>query len=476
MPLSSPASARDDSSNKQTEAEGVAAARRRLLTPSELRFMWHQRAAAVFNSLAGQTYYAAQVDHFLLAAGRDTRALAVHSGTVRSCVALVGGLLGPSLGSASDTFGRRPLLVLWNLSWLLRPLAFMVNGTLRGRLITEICCAVLGAGGGAAQQAAFADFFGQRPELSAALQAKVAMWSQLTNLLSASVGRYIAVRWGLRSTFVASAIFASISLGIVSLNPETMDPRERRPMPKFWKGLKQANPVTNIWLLFSHGKQLRNLGFSTLFFSLAGSCNANQDSYRLGALQWSPLDIARYLQFTPPMHGLLQGHAIEPMMGWLGTRRAGEIATLVCALGYVLWGTAWRVPGSFYRAMFYGASQVLLVNTWVMMSDLSTQTRLMRIGMAGTKIGKGELSAALAGLRLVVGVATPPLIGHLYSYFTSPGRPFVVGASGVYYCGSLLFLASYMVMRTVREAPPHQELLDTIVDGASRAHEPKTEQ
>jgi hypothetical protein len=134
------------------------------------------------------------------------------------------------------------------------------------------------------------------------------------------------------------------------------------------------------------------------------------------------------------------------------------------------------VPGSFYRAMFYGASQVLLVNTWVMMSDLSTQTRLMRIGMAGTKIGKGELSAALAGLRLVVGVATPPLIGHLYSYFTSPGRPFVVGASGVYYCGSLLFLASYMVMRTVREAPPHQELLDTIVDGASRAHEPKTEQ
>jgi MFS family permease len=281
-----------------------------VLTRRERRFMWHQRAAAVFDSLAGQTYYAAQVDHFLLAAGGDIRALAVHSGTVRSCVALVSGLLGPTTGSASDTFGRRPMLILWNASWLLRPLALMASGTLRGRLITEVCVAVLGSGGGSARQAAFADMFGNRPELSAALQAKVAMWGQVTNLVSASVGRFIALRWGLRSTFVASAAFASISMAIVVTNPETLDPTERRPLPSIWQGLRRANPLSNIWLLFSHGHKLQRLSLATLFFSLAGGCNASQDSYRLGALQWSPLDIATYLQFTPPLHGILQGHAI----------------------------------------------------------------------------------------------------------------------------------------------------------------------
>ena len=414
--------------------------------------MWHQRTAAVFDSLAGQTYYAAQVEHFLLAAGGDTRALAVHSGTVRSCVALVGGLLGPSLGSASDTVGRRPLLALWNFSWLLRPLALMASGTLRGRLVTEVCCAVLGSGGGAARQAAFADMFGKRPELNAVLQSKVAMWQQVTNLLSASVGRFIALRWGLRSTFVASAIFATISLLIVTTNLETMDPTERRPMPSLWQGLGRANPLSNIWLLFSHGRKLQRLAWTTLFFSLAGGCNASQDSYRLGALQWSPLDIATYLQFTPPLHGLLQGHAIAPVMARFGTRRAGEIATLVSALGYVCWGSAWRVPGRWNRAVFYGVSQVLLVNTWMMMADLSTSTRIFED--IPDCIGKGELSAALAGLQMIVGVVTPPIVGRLYSFFTQGSRPTMgVGASGVYYLGSLMFMCSFSILCTVQREP-----------------------
>jgi hypothetical protein len=86
------------------------------LSPRERRFMLHQRVAAVANSLAGMSYYAAQMDHYLRCAGGDTSRLAIHSGSVRSLQALIAGCLGPALGLLSDTVGRRPLLVLWNIS------------------------------------------------------------------------------------------------------------------------------------------------------------------------------------------------------------------------------------------------------------------------------------------------------------------------------------------------------------------------
>jgi hypothetical protein len=33
--------------------------------------------------------------------------------------------------------------------------------------------------------------------------------------------------------------------------------------------------------------------------------NCIQDAYRIRAMAWSPQDVARYLQCTPPLHGLL---------------------------------------------------------------------------------------------------------------------------------------------------------------------------
>lgn len=55
----------------------------------------------------------------------------------------------------------------------------MGTSTLRGRLIADVGCAALGAGGGAANAAAYADLFGERPGTNTAMQSKVAMWQQV---------------------------------------------------------------------------------------------------------------------------------------------------------------------------------------------------------------------------------------------------------------------------------------------------------
>jgi hypothetical protein len=208
------------------------------LSPREERFMLHQRVAAVANSLAGMSYYAAQMDHYLRCAGGDTSRMAIHSGTVRSLQALISGCLGPALGSLSDTVGRRPLIGLWTFSvwtarardlsgkswrpsyrmfavpfgqialnqgcpagqWLLRPLALMSTATLRGRLIAEVGCAALGAGGPAASSAAYADLFGDRPGTNTAMHSKVAMWQQVgRRRATASFLAIVPMRPGLSS-------------------------------------------------------------------------------------------------------------------------------------------------------------------------------------------------------------------------------------------------------------------------------------
>ena len=93
------------------------------------------------------------------------------------------------------------------------------------------------------------------------------------------------------------------------------------------------------------------------------------------------------------------------------------------------------------------------------MSELSTSARLMKTGIDQTPHGKGELSAALSGLNLLVSVTLPPLAGRLYAWFTQPGGPALlpavlrgVGPTGSYLVSSVLCVVSWATLRSVREA------------------------
>ena len=67
--------------------------------------------------------------------------------------------------------------------------------------------------------------------------------------------------------------------------------------------------------------------------------------------------------------------------------------------------------------------------------------------------GKGELSAAIGGLRFIPGVLMPPLIGRMYAWFTQPGGPPSlgpvrgVGPTGCYAVASLCLLSAGLLLR-----------------------------
>ena len=200
---------------------------------------------------------------------------------------------------------------------------------------------------------------------------------------------------------------------------------------------------------------------------------------------WSPQEMARYLQFTPPLHGLLQGFAIAPLVSRLGIRGASELGTLVPALCYPLWGSAWLVPGKLRRAAVYGTVQVLGVNTWMVMSKLGTEARMMNALPEG--VGKGELSAAISSLQMAVNVSsagnldildlgisdylTPkrcgqvvmwPVAGRLFAFFMRPPAwlpsPLRLRGSGNYVIGGALFCVSWLCLRTAPPEPSAAEV------------------
>ena len=176
------------------------------------------------------------------------------------------------------------------------------------------------------------------------------------------------------------------------------------------------------------------------------------DRYRLGTLQWVPLDLSRYKQVVSWMHGLFQGFAIPRILRRFGNRRAGEIAAVILGFGIICWGNCFR----FFKNRSFGFTPFLVTYTliqlvshntvrvarnpnlqplekpswprfarftppfladqgaswvgqWESVSRFSIQASIVEEGIHVTDSGRGELNAAIEGLDLLVQVIMPPL-------------------------------------------------------------------
>ena len=92
------------------------------------------------------------------------------------------------------------------------------------------------------------------------------------------------------------------------------------------------------------------------------------DRYRLGTLQWVPLDLSRYKQVVSWMHGLFQGFAIPRILRRFGNRRAGEIAAVILGFGIICWGNCFR----FFKNRSFGFTPFLVTYTLIQLVSHNT--------------------------------------------------------------------------------------------------------
>lgn len=132
--------------------------------------------------------------------------------------------------------------------------------------------------------ARWSDVFGESPELSGRLQAKIWTIATACQIVSPLVGAQIFARDRLAG-FWCSACALMLQTIIVFSSNETLAEKDRKPF-----SLKTVNPFSNIAILFTNGPGLRGLSLAAAFMEATKGTWSTQETYRFSALKWTPTD------------------------------------------------------------------------------------------------------------------------------------------------------------------------------------------
>lgn len=364
-------------------------------------------------------------------AGSTTRAGWINGGFV-AVWALMQFIASPILGSLSDRYGRRPIILASTAGlaadYVLMALAPNLWWLLVGRIIAGVT------------SASFTTVFAYMaditpPEARAKAYGLIGAAFGLGFVLGPLLGGVLG-EFNPRAPFWAAAGLSLVAFlyGALVL-PESL-PLERR-MAFSWR---RANPLGALTLLRSHAELF---GLALVTFLAHFSHYVFQAVFVLYAAHrfgWSPLEVGGLLALVGVCDIVVQGFLVGPVVKGLGEGRALVAALAIGALGFVAMGMAgagWVFVASMVPMSLWGIAGPAAQALMTQQVSLSEQ---------------GQLQGALMSLTCIAGVVAPVIFGGVYALFIGewaglelPGAPFLLA-------GVVLGLASWLGWRTVRPA------------------------
>ncbi|MDE0852210.1 TCR/Tet family MFS transporter [Yoonia sp.] len=347
--------------------------------------------------------------------GTDIGSAALWGGLLATIFAVMQFLFGPTIGSLSDRFGRRPILlislVVMAFDYVLMALASTMWLLIIGRIIGGITAATQSTAA-----AYMADI--SKPEEKAANFGLIGAAFGVGFVLGPIIGGVLA-EYGTRAPFWAAAVLAASNaiFGYFVL-PETVTDRIRRPFD--WR---RANPLG----AFKHiGKLpgLRPMMVILFIYAIAFFVYPGVWAY-YGALQfgWSPGMIGLSLGVFGIGIAVVQGLLMRPILRKIGERNAVIFGLSIDVLAFVALG--------------------FVTNGWIALA-LTPLTALGSIagpalqGIMSRKAAddqQGELQGTIASINAVATIAAPLIMTQTFFYFTRddvaiflPGAPFLLSA------------------------------------------------
>ncbi|MEJ6397066.1 TCR/Tet family MFS transporter [Yoonia sp. 208BN28-4] len=351
---------------------------------------------------------------------------ALWGGILTTIFAAMQFLFGPTIGSLSDRFGRRPVLlislVVMAFDYVLMAVAGTIWLLIVGRIIGGITAATQSTAA-----AYMADI--SKPDEKAGNFGLIGAAFGVGFVLGPLIGGVLA-EYGTRAPFWAAAFLAAANaiFGYFVL-PETVTDRIRRPF--MWR---RANPLG----AFKHIGQLPGLGrLMTIIFIYAIAFFVYPGVWAyFGALQfgWSPSMIGLSLGIFGIGIAVVQGVLMKPILRRIGERNAVVFGLLIDVGAFVALG--------------------FVTNGWIALA-LTPLTALGSIAgpalqgiMSRTAADdqQGELQGALASINAVATIVAPMVMTQTFFYFTQsdapiylPGAPFLLGGALTIVC-ILIFL------------------------------------
>lgn len=357
--------------------------------------------------------------------GLDLSGAAIWGGILATSFAVMQFLCSPTLGSLSDRFGRKPVLLLslavMCLDYVLLALAHTIWLLFLGRIIAGIAASTMSTA-----LAFMADI--SEPEKKAQNFGLVSAGFGLGFVLGPAMGGLLS-EWGPRAPFWAAAILAAANLafGLLVL-PETL----RRPRPLNWR---RANPLGG----FKAINALPGVGALLavwFFYQVANWVYPAVWAYfTQAAFGWD----ARMVGLSLAVYGIsmvvVQGALIRVIVP-----RLGETATLAWFLPYnavILLCVAF-VP---YGWMMLALTPFSAIGAVVAPAMQSFASRV------ASDDQQGELQGVLTSITSVAAIISPLLMTSVFSFGTDgarhfPGAPFLVAC--------VLMLVSWALFRRQR--------------------------
>ena len=345
----------------------------------------------------------------------DTASAARVFGLFGTAWALMQFIFSPVLGSLSDRFGRRPVVLLSNFGlsadYVLMALAPSLAWLFIGRLISGITSASISTA-----FAYIAD--GTPPEKRAEVFGRIGVAFGAGFILGPALGGLLG-DIAPRLPFWTAAGF-SLANGLYGLFilPESL-PRERRAAFRW----KSANPIGMLPLLRS-SRTLAGLQAANFFAQLAHvvlpSTFVLYASYRYG---WDAKTVGLTLAIVGICAMIVQGVAIAPIVRRFGERRALLLGLACGAAGFLIFGAAPTGP------IFCIGIPVMAL--WGV-AGAATQALMTRF------VGpdqQGQLQGATSSVQSLSQLLGPFLFTLTFAYFIGesapaklPGAPFLLAA------------------------------------------------
>jgi MFS transporter, DHA1 family, tetracycline resistance protein len=349
-------------------------------------------------------------------------------------------IFSPILGSLSDRFGRRPILLISLFGFCLNYILLAIAPTIGWLFVGRILAGIMGASFTTAS-AYIADISTaeKRAQNFGFIGAAFGLGFIIGPVIGGTLGHF-----GHRVPFIAAAglTFLNWLYGYFIL-PESLSKSNRRAFD-----IKRANPAGSLMQLKKY-PLIAGLIASLICVYIAGfATQSTWTFFTMEVFNWNEAMVGMSLGFVGLLMTVVQGGLIRVINPWLGLKNSIYLGLLLYALGFIL------IAFSTHSWMIFVFSIPLSMG-----------------GIAGPAVQaimsnqvpsneQGELQGALTSLMSITSIIGPVLMTGLFSYFTSthsvihlPGAPFLMGA--------LLILTSIVLARKTLASLGHSHKITT---------------